>query len=95
MNDSRHFSYIDYTSDVMLAMLIMKNICNIRSMQGNGKAELSEVPHYVTGDDFFSRLNPDELSNIHAKMIKALIRKRSFENARFLNKYWLVIVDAT
>jgi len=28
-------------------------------------------------------------------MIKSLIRKRSFERARFLNKYWLIIVDAT
>jgi hypothetical protein len=28
-------------------------------------------------------------------MINALIRKRSFEKARFLNKFWLIIVDAT
>lgn len=28
-------------------------------------------------------------------MINSLIRKRSFEKARFLNKYWLIIVDAT
>ena len=112
VHDPRHSSYIDYTSDIMLAMPLMKNICNIRSMQGmtasfnteeciantaliTVKDELLEIPHYVTVNDFLSRLNPDELSAIRSKMIKSLIRKRSFENARFLGQYWLVIVDAT
>lgn len=112
VHDPRHPSYIDYTSDVMLAMPLLKNICDIRSMQGmsaafnseeciantaliTGRDELSEIPHYVTVNDFMSRLNPDELSAIRTKMIKSLIRKRSFENARFLGQYWLVIVDAT
>lgn len=110
--DPRHASYIDYSSDVMLAMPIMKNICDVRSMQGmtrifnkdacikntaliTGRDELEELPHYVTVNDFLSRLNPDELTAIRTKMIKSLIRKRSFEQARFLNKYWLIIVDAT
>ncbi|MBB2181375.1 transposase family protein [Lachnospiraceae bacterium MD1] len=112
VHDPRHSSYIDYTCDVMLAMPLMKNICDIRSMQEmtetfntedcianaaliTEKKELSELPHYVTVNDFLSRLNPDELSNIRSKMIKALIRKRSFEKARFLGQHWLVIVDAT
>lgn len=112
VEDPRHSSYIDYTSDIMLAMPLMKNICDIRSMQGmtstfnteeyiantaliTGKEELSELPHYVTVNDFLSRLNPDELSKIRSKMIRALIRKRSFEKTRFLNKYWLIIIDAT
>ena len=112
VKDPRHSSYINYTSDVMLAMPIMKNICDIRSMQRmtssfnteeciantaliTGKNELSEIPHYVTVNDFLSRLDPNELSAIRTKIVNALIRKRSFENARFLNKYWLIIVDAT
>lgn len=112
VNDPRHSSYIDYTSDVMLALPLLKNICDIRSMQGmsasfnseeciantaliTGRDELSEIPHYVTVNDFLSRLNPDELSAIRSKMIKSLIRKRSFENARFLGQHWIVIVDAT
>lgn len=112
VEDPRHPSYINYTSDVMLVMPIMKNICNIRSMQGmssifnseeciantaliTGKDELSEIPHYVTVNDYLSRLNPEELSAIRTRMIRALIRKRSFEKARFLDKYWLIIVDAT
>jgi hypothetical protein len=110
--DPRHSSYIDYTSDVMLAMPLMKNICNIRSMQGMTASfnaeecianmrmitknhDLSELPHYVTVNDFLSRLNPDELSSIRSKMIHSFLRKRSFEKARFLKKYWLIIVDAT
>ena len=81
VNDPRHASYIDYSSDVMLAMPLLKNICDIRSMQGmsstfnkeeciantsliTGRDELSELPHYVTVNDFLSRLNPDELSAI-------------------------------
>ncbi|MFV0341944.1 MAG: hypothetical protein ACK5JH_03510, partial [Anaerocolumna sp.] len=32
--DPRHASYTIYSSDVMLAMPMMKNICDIRSMQG-------------------------------------------------------------
>lgn len=112
ITDPRHASYIDYTSDVMLAMPIMKNICDVRSMQDmtrifnkeacisnialiTGKNELEELPHYVTVNEFLSRLNPDELSAIRTRMIKALIRKRSFEQARFMDKYWLIIVDAT
>ena len=112
VNDPRHASYINYDSDVMLAMPLMKNICDIRSMQGmssafnkeaciantaliTGKGELAEIPHYVTINDFLSRLNPDELSDIRTKMIKSLLRKRSFEKARFLGQHWLVIVDAT
>ena len=112
VHDPRHQSYIDYTSDVMLAMPLLKNICDVRSMQGmssafnseeciantaliTGRDELSEIPHYVTVNDFLSRLNTDELSVIRSRMINALIRKRSFEKARFLNKYWLIIVDAT
>ena len=112
VHDPRHASYIDYTSDVMLAMPLMKNICDIRSMQQmtvsfnkdqcienigliTKNADLSELPHYVTVNDFLSRLNPDELSKVRSKIIKQLLRKRSFENARFLNQYWLIIVDAT
>lgn len=85
--------YINYTSDVMLAIPIMNNICDVRSMQGmtrtfnsdaciantaliTGQDELEELPHYVTVNEFLSRLNPDELSAIRTKMIKSLIRKR-------------------
>lgn len=64
-------------------------IANTALITGNN--ELTELPHYVT----VNRLNSDELSSIHTKLVNALIRKRSFEEDRFINKYWLIIVDAT
>lgn len=42
VEDPRHLSYIDYTSDVMLAMSLMKNICDIRSMQGMTASFITE-----------------------------------------------------
>ena len=34
IKDPRHSSYIHYSSDVMLAMSLMKNLCDLRIMQG-------------------------------------------------------------
>lgn len=96
VHDPRHSSYIDYTSDVILALPLMKNICDIRSMQCmtasfnaeeynantaliTGKDKLTELPHYVTVNDFLSRLYPDELSVIRSKIINALIRKKDLK----------------
>lgn len=95
--DPRHASYINYPSEVMLAMPVMKNTCDVRTMQSmkrvfNKDACIEntalitgreELPYYVTVNDFLSRLNPDELTAIRIKMIKSLIRKRSFEQTRF------------
>lgn len=60
-----------------------------------GQEDLQELPHYVTENEYLGRLDPEELSKIRANIIRALIRKRSFESARLLEKYWLVIIDAT
>lgn len=60
-----------------------------------GHSDLEELPHYVTVNEFLSRLNQEDLSAGRKKIINALIRKRSYEQARFMEKYWLVIVDAT
>ena len=38
VKDPRHHSYIDYKNEVMLAVPLMKNICNVRSMQGMTEA---------------------------------------------------------
>lgn len=56
---------------------------------------LEEIPHYVTVNEVLKKLEHTELEMFRTKMIKQLIRKRSFDNARFMDKYWLVIVDAT
>lgn len=112
VKDPRHQSYIEYGINEILYAPILKNICNIKSMQEmtdklntsesiinystimNNK-ELNELPHYVTVNECLKLLEPKELEKLRKKMIKKLIRKRSFENARFLDEYWLIIVDAT
>lgn len=60
-----------------------------------GKEEKEFLPHYVTINECLERLDPLELEKFRNKMIKKLLRKRSFEDSRFLGKYWTVIVDAT
>jgi len=60
-----------------------------------GKEEKEYLPHYVTINECLEKLDPEELQKFRKRMIRKLLRKRSFENARFLGKYWMVIVDAT
>ena len=57
--------------------------------------EIEEIPHYVTINDCLKKLDPAELENIKNKMIYGLIRKRTFEDARLMGKYWCVIIDGT
>lgn len=110
LKDPRKF-YI-YEMEVMLMTIIMKNVCNIPSMQKMTDEFLKEecvgnlcrilgvephefLPHYVTINEFLSRLETRELEKLRKKMIRALLRRRKFEDAKFLGKYWLVIFDAT
>lgn len=101
-----------YETGVMLMTVIMKNICNISSMQKMTDEFLDEgcvgnlcrmldvqphgfLPHYVTINEFLSRLGTGELEGLRKRMICALLRRRKFEDAGFPGKYWLVIFDAT
>lgn len=101
-----------YETEVMLMTVIMKNICNISSMQKMTDEFLKEecvenlcrilaipphefLPHYVTINGFLARLDTEELERLRKRMICALLRRRKFEDARFLGKYWLLIFDAT
>jgi hypothetical protein len=110
--DSRHQSYITYEIEVILYMMILKNVCSIISMQEMnetfnedecvkniykilGMEEQDYLPHYVTVNECLSKLETDELEKIRKNMVYSLIRKKSFDGAKFLGKYWLVIVDAT
>lgn len=68
---------------------ICKNL--YRFMGENKKAYL---PHGVTENEFLEKLNPEELENIQQNIVYSMIRRKTFENARVLRK-WLVIVDAT
>ena len=68
----------------------VRNLCLIL-----GKEEKEFLPHYVTINECLEKLDIEQLQKFRKKMIKKLLRKRSFESARFLGKYWTVIVDAT
>jgi len=112
VTDARHQSYITYEIEVILYVMILKNVCSIASMQEMSEAfnedecvkniykilgleEKDYLPHYVTVNECLAKLNPEELEKIRKKMIYGLIRKKSFDNAKFLGKHWLVIIDAT
>jgi hypothetical protein len=68
----------------------VNNLCLIL-----GKEEKEFLPHYVTINDCLEKLDPEELQKFRKRMIRKLLRKRSFEDTRFLGKYWTVIIDAT
>jgi hypothetical protein len=60
-----------------------------------GIDEKKTLPHYVTINECLAKLDSEELEKVRKKMIYTLIRKKSFDEAKFLGKYWLVIVDGT
>jgi hypothetical protein len=110
--DERHQSYITYEIEVILYVMILKNVCSIASMQEMTDTfnedecvkniykilklkEKDYLPHYVTINECLSKLGTEELEKIRKKMVYNLIRKKSFDGAKFLGKHWLVIVDAT
>lgn len=110
--DNRNQSYITYEIEVILYMMLLKNVCSIASMQEMndsfnedecvkniykilGLEEKEYLPHYVTINECLSKLNTGELEQIRKGMVYGLIRKKSFDDEKFLGKYWLVIVDAT
>lgn len=110
--DGRNTSYTTYEIEVILYVMILKNVCSIESMKemtaSFNEDELVKnvykilkldpkeyLPHYVTINECLSKLETKELENIRKNMIVGILRKRSFQNARFLKKYWCVIIDAT
>ena len=68
---------------------VVKNL--LRFMGGKEKEYL---PHAVTINEYFERLDPEELQKVQQKQVYRLIRSKAFYDARFMNK-WLVIVDGT
>ena len=52
------------------------------------------LPHHVTENEYLERLNPEELEKVIHEMVYGLIRRRTFEDARY-KKRWLIIVDGT
>lgn len=72
-----------------------KNECLENISKILGYETLEELPHYDTINNFLCNLETEELEKIRDYMIKTLLRKRSLEEFRLLNKYWCIAVDAT
>ena len=69
-----------------------KIVNNIYSFLGEEKKKI--LPHGVTENEFLEKLNPEELENIQKDIAYKMIRRKTFDNARVLKK-WQVIIDAT
>lgn len=108
--DPRQQGSIEYSIEEILYTIIMKNVCNITSMQKMtdefmddnivknmcailGKEEREFLPHYVTINDCLEKLEPQELEKLRKAMVYTLIRKKSFDDAKFLkkNKHFIII----
>ncbi|MBE5965655.1 MAG: transposase family protein [Lachnospiraceae bacterium] len=67
-------------------------IDNIAAFMG---VDLDEyLPHHVTENEYLERLNPDELQKVIQDMVYQLIRRKSFDDVKFMKK-WLIIIDGT
>lgn len=52
------------------------------------------LPHGVTVNEYLERLDPEEVQKVQQKQVYNLIRRKSFDGAKFRKK-WLIIVDGT
>jgi hypothetical protein len=52
------------------------------------------LPHHVTENDYLERLNPNELQDTIQDIVYTLIRRKSFDEAKFMGK-WIIIIDGT
>lgn len=59
-----------------------------------GDAKRDYLPHGVTENEFLERLNPEELEEIQKDIAYTMIRRKTFDDARVLKK-WQIIIDAT
>ena len=69
-----------------------KTVENLYSFIGDPRKEY--LPHGVTENEFLERLDPENLENIQKEIAYTMIRRKTFEDARVLKK-WQVIIDAT
>lgn len=60
-----------------------------------GKEDRDQVPHYETINEFLEKLPPEALEEVRTKMLKELLKKRSFESSRLFNQDWIVVIDGT
>ena len=61
----------------------------------SGDQGLMEMPHADTLNYYLERLSPACLADVRKRMVKSLIRKKSFYRSKLLGKYWRIIIDGT
>ena len=61
----------------------------------SGDKQLNEMPHSDTLNYYLEKLSPKCISELRRKMIKSLIRMKTFSKGRLCNQYWRVILDGT
>lgn len=50
------------------------------------------LPHYVTLNEYLARIRPSELEGIRHQILYCMLRRKTFDDARFRKK-WLVLID--
>lgn len=65
---------------------------NILEFLGERRTEF--LPHGVTINEYLEKLEMEQLQGIQQSLVSDLIRRKTFDEARF-QKRWLIIVDAT
>lgn len=61
----------------------------------SGDQSLKEMPHSDTLNYYMERLSPNYLSQLRKKLVKKLIRMKSFQKGKPLGQYWRILVDGT
>lgn len=58
-------------------------------------SQIEKIPHPDTPKLFFNRIEPLEIEKVGINMTRELIRRKTFNNCRFLNQYFLLVIDGT
>lgn len=111
LTDTRHQSYVEYSMSMITVTRLLGLLCGIKSMRETTEKfnteetiknianlleiELEEIPHYDTINNVFEKLEIGELRKIQKYMVNKLIRNKMFDNYRFKNKYFQIVVDGT
>ncbi|MCD7743796.1 MAG: hypothetical protein LUI13_00630 [Lachnospiraceae bacterium] len=61
----------------------------------SGHQQLKEMPHSDTLNYYLEKLSPECISGLRRKMVKSLIRMKTFSRGKLLGRYWRVILDGT
>lgn len=61
----------------------------------SGDEGLNEMPHSDTLNYYLEHLSPGCLSELRKKMVKSLIRMKSFNSGKLQEQYWRIILDGT